>query len=369
MSWEGRAVDNCQWRHMRSDAHAADCGLLQKLLGLDQLSDCEVPAGACEACVASFPPSPEDPNPVVASLLFELASDVMVSGGKPGCSVQQARDVRDSAISHLPLMTPDEIEVTASNRGILPAPELPSIASIVPAPQDRCGRRVGTWAVGVTTAPRRLPTLRYCLDSLKRCGWENPHLFADNRADVPEEYGHLECTSRNSTVGAFPNFHLALLELYHRNPEADAFLMVQDDVVLYEHPGLRAYLEDVLWPGTREGIASLFTSQVYAREDVGWSEFEGQWLWGAQAFIFSNSVAVELLTGEHLARHRTESHNGLALIDHCIGKWAVEQNVPVMFPTPSLAQHIGHTSTLWRKSRLVGGRRAGPFAGDARAAE
>ena len=72
-----------------------------------------------------------------------------------------------------------------------------------------------------------------------------------------------------------------------RDPLADAYLMIQDDALVCDCRELRIYLESVLWPGSREGLASLFCSQAYTRSRPGWYRFRRVWKWGAQAFVFS----------------------------------------------------------------------------------
>ncbi len=376
MTWDGRTVETCPHRSVdATDPESACCGLLGQISGIGNPALLRVGRDACTACCQSFPPTAVDPNPVIASLVFQVAQRLVnerdgnnSNSGDPSDKrmIAQAIRLRDWAIRFLPLTEADEPDTTAfpePNQANLTAP-LPAVEQTVPRPRHRTEKRIENWAVGVTTAPRRLPTLHFTLESLAHCGWREPHLFIDDAVEVPPEFDHLERTVHRSAVGAFPNYHLSLLELYHRDPNADAYMMVQDDVVLYDHPDLRRYLESALWPTERPCVVSPFCSQVYAQDSAGWHLFEGQWLWGAQLFIFSPRALRMLLSSPHLIDHRTESDNGLALIDHCIGKWAVRNSIPLYYPTPSLAQHIGHVSTLWRTSRIVGGRRAAPFAGD-----
>ena len=87
-------------------------------------------------------------------------------------------------------------------------------------------------------------------------------------------------TWREDGVGAWPSWYLALAELVLQQPDADAYLMLQDDVVLHDRESLRGYLERVLWPGDRPGLVSLF----YTGPDTtpGWHRDEA-WHWGARA--------------------------------------------------------------------------------------
>src|SRR5438105_4676227 len=85
----------------RPAVESATCRLLQQLAGLPQASWCTVGRDACEACCASFPPSLEAPNPVVASLLFDLARRIANRGGVPACTPYQARTLQKWARAQL----------------------------------------------------------------------------------------------------------------------------------------------------------------------------------------------------------------------------------------------------------------------------
>jgi hypothetical protein len=150
-----------------------------------------------------------------------------------------------------------------------------------------------------------------------------------------------------------------------REPKADAFMLVQDDVILYDREDLRSYLEGLSWPPDL-GVVSLFTSRAYSRDTPGWYEFTEKWVWGAQVFIFPLAAARSLVADEQVLAHRWNPRNdGCANIDIVVGEWALRQKMRIFIPTPSLAQHIGHTSTLWKMTRAGGNRWADRFAGDA----
>jgi hypothetical protein len=61
---------------------------------------------------------------------------------------------------------------------------------------------------------------------------------------------------------------------------------------------------------------------------------------------------------------------GLVCTDDVIGLWAERSGIPIWYPTPSLVQHSGETSTLWSfDSRATGVRKAAWFAGDVSVAQ
>jgi hypothetical protein len=362
-----RDVENCTFRQSVrpvGNDEVAQCRLLQQMTGARDEVFSTVPRAACEACVQTFVPTALDMNPVVASLLLQAAERIVAVGGTNGCDAARARSLIVRAEACLPVVNPDDDD--SPPQSVQTADSTRPIEELLPPPEQRSGQEVREWAVGVTTAPRRLPTLAACLGSLRQAGWPEPRLFADSRIALPDQFSDLPVTWREPLIGAWPNYYLALAELYLRQPHAGAFFLIQDDALLYGHSGLRAYLEQrVLWPGPEPGIVSLFCSRCYTQPVHGWQRFEGNWVWCALAFIFSNNAAKRFLADRSVVEHRCAAGtDGLTKIDILIGAWAHERRVPIYYPTPSLVQHIGQVSTLWPLARAVGARRADRFAGD-----
>jgi hypothetical protein len=221
------------------------------------------------------------------------------------------------------------------------------------------------WSVGVTTAGRKQPTLDRTLTGLAQAGWERPRLFADADACVHERWARLPSSRRDEQLGAFANWYLALAEMVMRNPHADGYLLCQDDVIFCR--GLRAYLERSLWPAERIGVVSLFCPTHFGRgkpkgfhvEDRGWDAA------GAQAYLFSYASAEALLASPLVLRHR---HSGPAggsrNIDSIVGLWCRETRLPYFVHVPSLVEHVGATSTIYRAAGLWGNRAAADFVGE-----
>lgn len=358
-----RFPDNCEYR-TAVGAELARCQLLEKLSGVEQVELCNVPLAACRACCECFAPSVTDPNPVVASLLHQLSDSIVAKGGVPGCDRTTAEKIRHFAAKCLPKTAPQE-----SDRAVTQIPDYsqpvtqPPLDQTLPTPPP-CAP-IQTWAVAVTTAPRRLPTIDDCLDSLVNAGWPNPRIFSDSYVPLAKRHVHMAVTLREPAVGAWPNYYLTLAELLMREPDADAYLIVQDDVLFYNHTGLRDYLEGALWQTHQPCMASLFCPRDYTQPICGWTNFQGDWLWGAQAFVFSRSAAQRFLADDQVVHHRWNSeYEGSYGIDWLIGKWAGRCQVPIRYPTPSLVQHIGHVSAIWGHAHIIGPRRADQFAGD-----
>jgi hypothetical protein len=173
-------------------------------------------------------------------------------------------------------------------------------------------------------------------------------------------------TSRDEQVGAWPNYYLALMELLMREPLADAFMLVQDDVQFYCRENVREYLEQTLWIGPTPGIVSLYCATPNTRDERGWFKLPGSWNYSALAFIFPRAVAQQLVVAPAVFRHRwVAGDEGRVRIPDVISDWAVATSTPFYYPSPSLVQHIGETSAIWPSAyELSPARRASRFIGD-----
>lgn len=263
---------------------------------------------------------------------------------------------------------------------------VPKIEAVLPAP-TRHGPKIKQWAVGITTAPRREETFARTMRSLISAGWESPRIFAEPDSPITSEFEHLPITQRTDKAGAFPNFYLGLQELLQRHPGANAFMMVQDDILFTERDGeksLREYLESALWPEEKTGAVSLYTSLAYAKDSPGWHLFhpydagDGKkhgWVWGACCFIWPRESLISFLTTnaiwwringpEKKKDHPNPATRGMRNIDTLIGKWAVQQGKSIWYPSPSLVQHVGETSAMWGTGQhATRKRKARDFAGD-----
>jgi hypothetical protein len=221
---------------------------------------------------------------------------------------------------------------------------------------------VHRWSVGVTTAPRRRPTLDRCLASLVQAGWSDVRVFAEPGTEIADAFAHLPVTLRDSVLGAFPNWYLSLAELVMREPRADAYFLCQDDALLSS--GLRGYLERTLWPAADVGVVSVYCPSHYAIgrpagfhvENRGWAS------WGAVAYLFPNPSARAVLTDLAVLNHRPHGPaEGMRNIDSVVGSFCQRKGLGYYVHVPSLSQHIGDTSTIWRYGSARGRRRADRF--------
>lgn len=199
-------------------------------------------------------------------------------------------------------------------------------------------REIRTWAVGVTTAPRPNPTFQRTLAGLHRAGWDDVRVFDDV---LP--------------VGAWSNWLRALGGLLEEKPQADAYLIVQDDVIFCRK--LRAYLEATLWPASDVAVCSPYCPTPYVGPQSGWHDERRGWsLVGALIWAIPPRVARAILADlGHVKANRR--------IDARIGLWAQDTGRSVWFHTPSLAQHVGNGNSALGDPSTNSLRRAADFPG------
>ena len=223
---------------------------------------------------------------------------------------------------------------------------------------------VRSWAVGVTTAPRPAETLTQTLESLARAGWSKQCVFAEPESRLPANA--TQVVQRVERLGAFPNWYLGLAELVLRQPEADAYMMLQDDVELARN--LRSYLEQTLWPGHATGVVSVYCPSHYRRRrSVGYHAIDEGWnTWGALCYVLPRRSARWLLSDPEVLEHRWRGPgDGLKNVDSVVGAWCRRAQLNYLIHVPSLVQHTGDASTLYPAARATGRRQADDFLGDA----
>lgn len=352
-------VENCRYRldiASRDGEETACCRLVRDAVDSISRDPCRVTPPVCEACCRYFPSTPEVWNPVVASLVYNRAQDAATSDQAARRAL--LRNAERFLDFESDIQAPSAEPTTGARSCRL------MLREALPPPVSRSGPSVRHWAVGVTTAPRRRPTLKRCLDALALAGWPRPILFADGPVRLPPQFETLPMCRRSQSLGAWPSYYLSLHELLMREPLADAYMLVQDDALFYSDENVRQYLEQILWPGQTAGIVSLYCAGPYTRRHHGWSRRRGPWQLGALAFIFARPVALELVLAREVFLHRW-SRDGLVGICDVIGAWAQASRTPVYFPTPSLVQHIGDASAIWPNAyESTAPRRASKFLGD-----
>lgn len=404
----------------------AICRLVSAIVGdtdsptnTEQFPPVIVSREACQACTRADAPSTKQLNPVVASFLYTQATEIIQRGGIPGCGSDRAEELQQWALKSIQIESAGRhhrvkkrsfrdcihlgeilgFRSQNSTTGLIQTPVFrcghpnhqrttesecvkchdwcadenlrpQRLCDLLPRPEswggglESAARRQIRWAVGMTTAPRRRPTLEISLDHLRRAGWDDVYLAVDGGTSLRPTAAVESIAYRSPIVGAWPNYFLTLSEMILRNPDADAILLLQDDVQIYDRENIRAYLESILWPRESPSLISLYCSTAYTKHDPGWSIAEEIWGWGALAFIFPIELAKQFVCDPDVVAHRW-TNQGDRYIDDVIGGWAERHSIPIWYPTPSLTQHIGETSTVWTGAPALGYRRADRFVGEA----
>jgi hypothetical protein len=343
--------------------------LVQAIVGVDDASYAQVGRATCDACcTANPPPTEQDINPVVASVLFTTCERLLAAPQYGGCSLEKLLRLHKWAEECIPIVRPGEDDSGARDElqaSLAAGVTVDDIVALLPLPTNMARTRMSQMAVGVTTAPRRQETLDTCLTSVSGAGWPRMHLFVDGDAVISGKFERLCAARRRPQVGAWMNYVLSLRQLLVLEPAADTLLMLQDDVLFPSVPAIRKYIETMPWPSESPALVSLYCSADYTAEQHGWCAWTGTWCYGALAFVFPRELAEAFLEDEIVnsyGAHPTGS--GTGGIDTIIGQWADRNGVSVYRPTPSLVQHIGDVSSLWPTLRAVGLRRAGSYLGD-----
>lgn len=210
------------------------------------------------------------------------------------------------------------------------------------------------WQIGLTTVPeRRYGELEATVGSLRRGGFTDIRLFVDGDCDESEyaPFG-LPCTFRKPRIRLWGNWWLGFQELFIRNPNADRYLMCQDDIICVKN--LRQYLEQCEYPAN--GYCNLVTYQQNEQAGAsGWHRTTGWRGLGAQALMFDQHAAVTLLSKEMddwtlRPKDLKRGHQGL---DGAIAKKLETFGVHEFVHSPSLVTHIGDNSTLGHRQQVM----------------
>jgi hypothetical protein len=235
------------------------------------------------------------------------------------------------------------------------------------------------WAYGVTTCEKRLETLLPAtLKSLAAGGFDKPRLFVDGIGDDVGSVRHvlykydpsyigLEVTQRWPAIKTYGNWVLGLWELFLREPDADAYAMFQDDLLMCRN--VRQYLEALSESGRMDcagGYFNLFTwgpiEAALPYAPAGFLEgivlgndcppppvYHGKTAQkgaGAVALVFSQKAAATLLHSSHTVEHAMNPISGWRSLDGAIVTAMNKAGFREYVHAPSLTQHTGQETSL-----------------------
>jgi len=221
------------------------------------------------------------------------------------------------------------------------------------------------WAYGVTTVPsRRNNLLPRTLRSLSDAGFDRPRLFVDGGSTEGWCHFGLDVTIRGGDPArTHGNWHLTLLELFIRQPNADRYAVFQDDFVTVK--GLRTYIESSPWPG--KGYLNLYTfpsNQAVAPLDSGgrvgrWyearllnsgsGEHRLQTGRGAVALVFNQESALAILGSTEFLSRPLDPNRGHRAVDGGVVTALNKLGFREYVHDISLVQHTGDVSSMGSK--------------------
>lgn len=186
--------------------------------------------------------------------------------------------------------------------------------------------------VGITSAPRKIPTLAHTIECVRECGQE-PRVFAEPGTSVPSSVKTIHNTSR---LGIVKNW-LSLC-VHALDTESDLVITLQDDVDL--HPDTLDFV--IEHKGNIQGLLGLYTSRYYGRgKQPGVHHIKTRHLWGACALAFKKDTLATIINHPRISSWGRDTG-----IDVLIGNIVNELELPMHFICPSPASHIGKTSTV-----------------------
>lgn len=205
------------------------------------------------------------------------------------------------------------------------------------------------WACGMTTVWQRGKTYYpVAMQSVINAGWEPPHVFIDE-----------------PRIGTFGRWYLGLLELWIRHPDADAFVMFQDDIELCRN--VRPYIErtgipdntylnlvthplarDVAPPTPAGRSGEWFTTRPLGHGGARYPLPNGllqQAGKGACALVFPRASVEALLKADRMIRKPSEKY-GTCNLDGAIVESMNAAGYQEMAHSPSLGRHIGTVTSM-----------------------
>lgn len=199
------------------------------------------------------------------------------------------------------------------------------------------------YMIGVTTAPRRVSHLEKTIKSIELAGFESVHVFSEPGVEKLPEVNHWY--ENESKLEVLHNWCTGLYQLYANNPNADWYVMCQDDIVMCR--GVREYLQQLKPPDLECGLVSLYTSngkniqgvklekEKYL-SDVSVGQLvranKGQSLWGACCYVLTTQAISVIVRHMDLTGHPRR-------LDYRVPELLWEHGLSVWYHLPSLVQH------------------------------
>lgn len=208
---------------------------------------------------------------------------------------------------------------------------------------------------GMTTFSReKAPTLlAQSVNSVLAAGFDQLHLFAWDDVTLGKGVYQdgVQVHRTRERLWPFQNFLFGLRTMLAVAPDADGYMIFQDDVVVAKN--LRSWLDQSLWPdGRDDGLVSLYTPAILTDQlgghHSGWfqmpmpakdarqrkNEPHTVGTYGAQAILMSGKFARAFLKPRPDLRNMNKT-------DHWLARFCYENDLPYWHHDPSLVRHAG----------------------------
>lgn len=220
------------------------------------------------------------------------------------------------------------------------------------------------WATAVVAAPRPIPCLHRCLQYLRTNHLPDPIVFAEPGLQfTTDELGLCETVRRpelqsdpipflevspEGRHGNFQNWLQAGADLLEMRPDADVYLIVEDDAILCE--GAVGFADQFLWPSARCGAVSLYSAacnELMRHRTPNLVPFNRRGMLGALAMAFRRECLESLVRSPEIQHWQgMMSQRGkypprwqLAGVDTWIGNRMHDANWQIWCFSRSLVNH------------------------------
>lgn len=217
----------------------------------------------------------------------------------------------------------------------------------------------------VTTAPRPENYLPQTCISLFDAGFD-PVIFAEPKSPIPQEFS-TRTTFNSTMLGAWHNWKSAVTQILSWS-DADYFLSCQDDITV--HPEAKKFCFEFIerYKAKEYGYLSLYTPTHYTitggeiqPKPPGVTEMGVPAAYGACCLLFPRKILEDMrktsvwtnwlgvpaqenplgVYEERRANPQTIKH-----VDAAITRMLIELKLSLLYPIPSVCQHVGEHSAL-----------------------
>lgn len=226
------------------------------------------------------------------------------------------------------------------------------------------------WAVGMTTAPRKAPTIAQAVAGALLNDWR-PIVFAEPESDLGGTEG-VQVRLNERRRGIFWNWKAMSQSLLDEFPEATHILTMQDDCVLVKNARLmiERWIPD--WPDNC-GLVSLYLPSKRAigrrgrRNPAGIHPAADHNFHGSLAVVWRRETLEKVLNHPVCERWGRRSRFAAAIDndDICMGATLRQMRLKLYFAYPSCSQHVSPHSTRDIRFSATGVRAANWVATDA----